>query len=307
MASGNPDPLKQVVRWQRQLSATDQPPPAELISFVAGAYPEAAQAAARYGVALKPKGVSPVAWQTNSFLRSHVVFLLYFSWQSGEEFEVRACQTSLGPTGLLALTGRLSSLTDVFSREGYVFQPNDAEILAKIMTPAVVGDRRPDSSTLSTPVRKARMRSTLLDEISLRTIDAGSVRSRLVPAEPHAWWAIRPTIEAPSLQAAPWGWVATFSYLQGLDSVSPDGGSALFQLTRYTCAIDVRTYTIRKTPEPVGQLWFRMPLLVGSLGSSSLVRERRHRRHRGRRCRLRQTLRPSGLVARTFARRRFWP
>ncbi len=258
-ASGNPDPLKQVIRWQRQLSAADQPPPEELISFVAGAYPEAAQAAARYGVAVRPKGVAPIAWSTNSFLRSHVVFLLHFSWQSGDEFEVRACQTSLGPTGLLALTGRLSALSDVFCREAYAFRPSDAEILARIMAPAAVGDRRPDSGALSTPVRKARIRSTLLDEVSLRLIDAGSTRSRLVPAEPHAWWAIRPTIEAPGLQEAPWGWVATFSYLQGLDSVAPDGGSALFQLTRYTCAIDARTYTIRKTAEPLGQLWLRMP------------------------------------------------
>lgn len=258
MASGTFDPLKQVVRWQRQLTAAGEPP-VELISFVAGAYPEASQAAARYGVALRPKGVSPIAWPTNSFLRSHVVFLLYFSWEANEDFEIRSCQTSLGPTGLLALTGRLSALTDVFSREGHAFRTSDAEILAKIMAPSVVGDRRPDSSALSTPVRKARMRSTLLDEVSMRMIDSGSARSRLVPAEPHAWWAIRPTIEAPSLQEAPWGWVETFAYLQGLDSVAPDGGSALFQLTRYTCAIDARTYTIRKTAEPLGQLWLRMP------------------------------------------------
>ncbi|HEU4411505.1 MAG TPA: hypothetical protein VFS43_40040 [Polyangiaceae bacterium] len=258
MASAPSDPLKQVVRWQRQLAAAGQPPE-ELISFVAGAYPEAAQAAARYGVALRPKGVSPVAWATNSFLRSHVVFLLYFSWEAGDDFEVRSCQTSLGPTGLLALTGRLSALTDLFSREGHAFRPADAEILAKIMAPSVVGDRRPDGSALSTPVRKARIRSTLLDEVSLRTIDSGSVRSRLVPAEPHAWWALRPTLEAPNLVEAPWGWVETFSYLQGLDSVAPDGGSALFQLTRYTCAIDARTYSVRKTAEPLGQLWLRMP------------------------------------------------
>jgi hypothetical protein len=259
MAPGTPDPLQQVVRWQRQLADTGRPPPEELISFVAGAYPEAAQAAARYGVALKPKGVSPVAWSTNSFLRSHVVFILHFSWQAGDDFEMRSCQTSLGPTGLLALTGKLSSLTDVFHHEAYAFKPADAEILAKIMIPSVVGDRRPDSSALSTPVRKSRIRSTLLDEVSLRMIDSGSARGRLVPAEPHAWWALRPTLEAPTLQEAPWGWVVTFLHLQGLDSVAADGGSALFQLTRYTCAIDARTYTIRKTAEPLGQLWMRMP------------------------------------------------
>ena len=257
--AGRPDPLKQIVSWQRQLAAADQPPPEALISFVAGAFPEAAQIAARYGVGLRPKAVAPVAWNTNSFLRSHVVFLLHFSWETGNDFEVRTCQTSLGPTGLLALTGRLSALTDLFKSEGHVFQPADAEMLAKIMAPAAVGDRRPDGSALSTPVRKSRIRSTLLDEVTLRLVDAGSTRSRLVPAEPHAWWAVRPTVEPPALQAAAWGWVATFCFLQGVDSVSDDGGSALFQLTRYTCAIDARAYTIRKTPEPLGQLWFRMP------------------------------------------------
>lgn len=257
--AGPSDPLKQIVRWQRQLADASQPPPDALISFVAGAFPEAAQAAARYGVGLRPKAVAPVAWSTNSFLRRHVVFLLHFAWEAGEAFEVRACQTSLGPTGLLALTGRSSALSDLFKSEGHGFRPDDADILAKIMAPSIVGDRRPDASALGAPVRKSRLRSTLLDEATLRQIDAMSARGRLAPADPHAWWALRPLVEPPGLRGASWGWVATFSYLQGLDMGSPDGGTALFQLTRYTCAIDARTYAIRKTPEALGQLWLLMP------------------------------------------------